>query len=154
MKKIAGLFLLFLIAGSVYSDVYGQTERKPKVTIEIDLDPTKFHRPKRNCEKGFWFCKGWIDIDIDIEFKIPATLTLEGDQLSIDFKSSLSEVPTLREENLNELFAEDGEDIEMPERICALFGVSRLVLKPGIYVVDYSKNPFGKAMIKAETTIE
>ncbi|MBS1914493.1 MAG: T9SS type A sorting domain-containing protein [Bacteroidetes bacterium] len=105
------------------------------ITINVDIG-----RKSRDC-KGFGICSITIEIDIDLSSRVPAVSTLNGNTLHLDFASKLPEQ--------GDALVID-EPITVDSATARALGAAGLVVLPGTYRVDYTRNPNGSVDIPVQ----
>ncbi|HVZ37852.1 MAG TPA: hypothetical protein VHI13_01115, partial [Candidatus Kapabacteria bacterium] len=98
------------------------------ITIDVEIG-----RKSKDC-RGFGICSISVSLDIDLALKTPAVATLNGNTLHLDFTSTLPQQG-------NALVID--EPITVDSATARALGATSVVVLPGTYTVDYTKNPNG-----------
>jgi hypothetical protein len=146
MKKLLiGLF----IALSIF---WGEAA-KSQINIGVNCKKINFHRPKKNCEKGFWICIKDCGVNATIPVKVFArvedvptekfsavfSINKESSTVTLRILRNLAEDPEYSAEELN-VMTVDEDEIEdgtflFSDEDAAVIGCHGFSILPGTYEV-------------------
>lgn len=118
----------------------------------------KIARPKHDCEKGLWICFVEVMVETKVIGSTAASRMVEAELLLPRDRNGVylrlyGDLPGEGgEQNLTTMYAESGEEYEMPDEVCERLGLDRLVLYPGDYELIDIEN--GQRLIHIDALVQ